>query len=234
MTILKIIDIEGIGPTYAKKLQSIGIKTSDVLLEKGKTSKDRKEIAEQSDISDKLILKWINMADLIRIKGVGEEYSELLEASGVDTVVELSNRNAENLQEKMQQVNEQKKLVRRPPTLNEVKKWIAQAKALPRAVEYSSATASATIIESDNEEDEEDLQELEDKIDKLQTKLSQLSVKLQTTQQTDTKLSESVTSASSSSATEISKQKGVLPKGFEPKTTTETSKPSRGTLPKGF
>lgn len=81
MTPLKIIDIEGIGPTYAEKLQSIGIKTSDDLLERGKTPQGRKEIADQSEISDNLILTWVNMADLIRIKGVGEEYSELLEAS---------------------------------------------------------------------------------------------------------------------------------------------------------
>ncbi|MDH3657089.1 MAG: DUF4332 domain-containing protein [Nitrosopumilus sp.] len=177
MTKLKIIDIEGIGPSYAKKLLAIGIKTSDDLLKRGKTPQGRKEISQQSEISDKLILKWVNMADLIRIKGVGEEYSELLEVSGVDTVVELSNRNAENLQEKMQQVNDQKNLVRRPPTLNEVEKWITQAKKLPRIVEYSSSSyTSTTTLESDDESDsDENLQDLEDRIDSLQTKLSQLS-----------------------------------------------------------
>ena len=108
MTTLKIINIEGIGPTYAEKLETIGIKTSNDLLKKGKTPKGRKDIAKKSEISEALILRWVNLSDLIRVKGVGEEYSDLLEASGVDTVVELSNRNAENLQEKMLEINNEK------------------------------------------------------------------------------------------------------------------------------
>ena len=131
-----IIDIEGIGPSYTEKLNTIGIKTTYDLLEAGSTSKGREELAERTGISAKLILEWVNLADLFRIKGVGEEYSDLLEEAGVDTVVELSMRNPENLHAKLHEVNEEKKLVRRPPGLNAVKNWIEQAKKLPRKVEY--------------------------------------------------------------------------------------------------
>ena len=136
MTTLKIIDIEGIGPTYAEKLESAGMHNSDELLENGKTPQGRKDLAEKTGISSKLIMEWINLCDLIRIKGVGEEYSDLLEAAGVDTVVELATRNAENLQKKMQEVNEEKKLVRKTPTNDQVTAWVEEAKTLPRAIEY--------------------------------------------------------------------------------------------------
>jgi predicted flap endonuclease-1-like 5' DNA nuclease len=132
----KIIDIEGIGPVYAGKLNSIGIYTTSDLLEAGATPLGRQVLAEKTGISGKLILEWVNLADLFRIKGVGEEYSDLLEEAGVDTVVELAKRNAENLLVRIYEVNEKKKLVRRLPTLNEIKQWIAQAKTLPRKVEY--------------------------------------------------------------------------------------------------
>jgi predicted flap endonuclease-1-like 5' DNA nuclease len=132
----KIIDIEGIGPVYAKKLNSVDIFTTSDLLEVGGTPRGRKELAEKTGISDKLILRWINMADLFRIGGVGEEYSDLLEMAGVDTVVELAKRVPENLHAKMLEVNEKKNLVRRPPALNEVKQWIEEAKKLPRKIEY--------------------------------------------------------------------------------------------------
>jgi predicted flap endonuclease-1-like 5' DNA nuclease len=132
----KIIDIEGIGSVYAEKLNSINIYTTSDLLEAGATPLGRKELAEKTGISDKLILEWVNIADLFRIKGVGEEYSDLLEEAGVDTVVELARRVPENLHAKMLEVNEKKKLVRRPPTLNEVKQWIEEAKKLPRKIEY--------------------------------------------------------------------------------------------------
>src|SRR5512139_1393067 len=92
--------IEGIGEKYAGQLKMIGVDTVEALLERGASPKGRQEIAEKSDISEKLILEWVNRADLFRVKGVGEEYSDLLEASGVDTVVELSKRKAENLYEK--------------------------------------------------------------------------------------------------------------------------------------
>jgi len=132
----KIVDIEGIGPAYAAKLQAAGIATTEALLKAGATPKSRKELAEKSGISGDLILEWVNHSDLYRIKGVGSEYSDLLEEAGVDTVVELAHRNAQNLLEKMTEANAQKNLVRRLPTQGMVAKWIEQAKALPRAVEY--------------------------------------------------------------------------------------------------
>jgi predicted flap endonuclease-1-like 5' DNA nuclease len=132
----KLIDVEGIGPVYAQKLKAAGIATTDVLLKQGATPKGRKDIAEKTGISDGLVLTWVNHVDLFRIKGVGEEYADLLEKAGVDTVVELAQRKAENLFEKMGQVNEQKRLVRRLPTLAQVKGWVEQAKKLPRAVSY--------------------------------------------------------------------------------------------------
>ncbi len=133
---IKLEDIEGIGPTYAKKLKDIGIGGVMSLLKKGSTPKGRAEIAQKSGISDALILKWVNHADLFRIKGVAGEYSELLEAAGVDTVVELAQRKASNLVEKMVSVNNEKKLVRRVPVLSQVENWIKQAKDLPRVVNY--------------------------------------------------------------------------------------------------
>jgi predicted flap endonuclease-1-like 5' DNA nuclease/carbon monoxide dehydrogenase subunit G len=132
----KIIDIEGIGRVYAEKLNSVNIYTTSDLLEAGATPLGRKELAEKTGISGKLILEWVKRADLVRIKGVGEEYSDLLEATGVDTVVELAKRVPETLHAKMLEVNEQKNLVNRPPPLNAVKDWIEQAKKLPTKVEY--------------------------------------------------------------------------------------------------
>ena len=132
----KIEEIEGIGPTYAKKLMEAGIKMTDDLLEAGSTPKGREELAEKTGISSKLILEWVNLSDLLRIKGVGEEYSDLLEEAGVDTVVELSRRNPENLHAKIVEINKEKKLVRKPPTLDDVRGWIEQAKKLPRKVQY--------------------------------------------------------------------------------------------------
>jgi predicted flap endonuclease-1-like 5' DNA nuclease len=132
----KLVDIEGIGEKYAAKLKAIGIGTTEVLLEKGSTPKGRKEVAEASDISEKLILEWVNHVDLYRIKGVGSEYADLLEEAGVDTIPELAQRNAENLFQKMHEVNAVKKLVRRLPVLSQVTDWIEQAKKLPRVINY--------------------------------------------------------------------------------------------------
>ena len=131
-----IKEIEGIGPVYAEKLAALGIKTSKDLLEAGRTRKGREELAEKTGISPKLVLEWVNLSDLIRIKGVSEEYSDLLEEAGVDTIVELSRRTPESLHNKILEVNKEKKLVRRPPTLEMVTSWIEQAKKLPRVVEY--------------------------------------------------------------------------------------------------
>jgi predicted flap endonuclease-1-like 5' DNA nuclease len=131
-----IIDIEGIGPKYAKKLSEIGIKTTEALLKQGATPKGRKAIEEKTQIGHDLILGWVNRSDLFRIKGIGEEYSDLLEEAGVDTVIELSKRVPENLLAKMLEVNKAKKLVRRPPALNMVKNWIDQAKKMNRVIKY--------------------------------------------------------------------------------------------------
>lgn len=132
----KVEEIEGIGPIYAKKLNDNDVKTTDELLDIGGTKQGRKDLAKKTGISETVILEWVNMADLFRIKGIGEEYSELLKEVGVNTVVELARRNPENLQETLVGVNNAKKLVRRPPSLNQTKDWIEQAKSLPRRVEY--------------------------------------------------------------------------------------------------
>jgi predicted flap endonuclease-1-like 5' DNA nuclease len=132
----KIVDVEGIGPTYAAKLQEAGVRTTAALLDKGATPKGRKELAAFVGISGKLILRWVNHADLFRIKGIAGEYADLLEAAGVDTVPELSQRKGENLHAKMVKVNETKKLVRKVPDPKSIERWIAQAQKLPRKVSY--------------------------------------------------------------------------------------------------
>jgi len=131
-----LLTVEGIGETYAGKLKAAGVPTAEALLEQGAKPAGRKAIAEKADISPKLVLEWVNHVDLFRIKGVGEEYADLLEESGVDTVVELAQRNSQNLFDKMVEVNEAKSLVRRLPTADQVAGWVAQAKGLPRAVHY--------------------------------------------------------------------------------------------------
>ena len=109
--------VEGIGPAYGAQLKEVGLVTCLDLLKSGASRKGREEIAERSGISGKLILKWVNHVDLYRIKGVGSEYADLLEASGVDTVIELAQRNPNNLANRMLEVNSEKNLVRKPPTL---------------------------------------------------------------------------------------------------------------------
>ena len=128
--------IEGIGDVYRQKLRQAGITDVDDLLEKGSTVQGRKEIVNQTGISEKLLLRWVNMADLYRISGIGQEYAELLEAAGVDTVIELAQRVPANLLEKMAAANAQKKMVRRLPDLSLVESWVAQAKSLPRVINY--------------------------------------------------------------------------------------------------
>lgn len=132
----KIIDVEGIGTAYAAFLSKAGIVTTDDLLKAGATPKGRKDLASKTGIGDALILKWVNHVDLYRIKGVGSEYSELLEAAGVDTIPELALRKAANLTQKMIEVNRQKKLVRKLPVESQVAGWIEQAKKLPRILTY--------------------------------------------------------------------------------------------------
>lgn len=128
--------IEGIGKVFAEKLIAAGVKKTDDLLDKAASAKGRKDLAKASGLDEKQILKWVNMADLMRIKGVAEEYSELLEAAGVDTVKELKTRKADKLTEKMAEVNESRKLVRRNPTLSEVQRWIEHAKTLDALVTH--------------------------------------------------------------------------------------------------
>ena len=132
----KITTIKGIGENYAGKLEECGISTTESLLEKGASAAGRKELVEKSGISNKLILRWVNMSDLFRIKGVGEEYADLLEAAGVDTVPELAQRNAVNLQLKMAQLNDEKSMVSSVPTQARVEDWTTQAKALDKVVTY--------------------------------------------------------------------------------------------------
>lgn len=128
--------IEGIGPAYAARLNESGVFTTDQLLEAGSTAKGREELAEKSGISEKLILTWVNHCDLYRINGVGAQFAELLEAAGVDTVIELAQRNPENLAVKLAEVNAEKNLVNRLPDEGSVQDWIEQAKSLPRVVNY--------------------------------------------------------------------------------------------------
>lgn len=128
--------IEGIGDVYRDKLRQAGITNVDELLEKGSTVQGRKEIVNTTGVSDKLLLRWVNMADLYRIHGIGQEYAELLEAAGVDTVPELAQRVPANLLEKMTVANAEKKLVRRLPDLSLVASWVEQAKNLPRILTY--------------------------------------------------------------------------------------------------
>ncbi len=132
----KLESVEGIGPAYAEKLRAAGVATTEALLKAAETPKGRKELAEKTELSEKLILKWANRIDLSRVSGIGNEYADLLEFAGVDTVPELARRNAENLQQKMSEVNAERNLVRRVPSLSEVSDWIEQAKQLPRVLTY--------------------------------------------------------------------------------------------------
>ncbi len=136
MSTYKIQDVQGIGPAYAEKLIAAGIEDTDQLLEKGASAKGRKELEEATGISGKLILTWVNHADLYRISGVGPQFAELLEAAGVDTVKELAHRNAANLAAKMLEVNEAEHRTKRVPVESELQKMIDQAKELPGIVTY--------------------------------------------------------------------------------------------------
>ena len=132
----KIEEIEGIGPAKGEKFRDAGVKDTDGLLEAGCTKAGRAKLSEATGLSESQILKFVNMADLFRIKGVGSEYAELLECAGVDTVKELATRNAANLTEKMGEVNEEKKLTRRVPTQSQVEDWVKQAGELPGKVTH--------------------------------------------------------------------------------------------------
>ena len=131
-----INEIEGIGDVHAQKLESVGITTVEHLLEAGKTPKGRNDLAEKTGYSEHHILKWVNQADLFRIHGIARQYAELLEAAGVDSVLELAQRNAEHLHEKLKSSNETKHQVHIVPGVATISKWIEEAKALPRVVSY--------------------------------------------------------------------------------------------------
>lgn len=131
-----IMDIEGIGEKFAEKLRAAGIRTTEALLQKAATAQGRKELAAQTGIDESKLLEWVNRADLYRIRGIGSEYSDLLEAAGVDTVPELAQRDPKNLYEKLVSVNQAKNLVNKLPGPDQVADWIKQAKALPRLIEH--------------------------------------------------------------------------------------------------
>jgi predicted flap endonuclease-1-like 5' DNA nuclease len=131
-----IIKVEGIGKVYTEKLREAGISTVEALLKQCSAEKGRHELAAKGGIDPDLILRWANHADLFRIKGIGEEYSQLLEAAGVDTVPELAQRVPANLLAKLTEINQKKELVRRLPVLSQVEGWVAQAKQLPRIITY--------------------------------------------------------------------------------------------------
>jgi predicted flap endonuclease-1-like 5' DNA nuclease len=133
----KVSEVEGIGDVYSAKLEQAGVNTVNDLLEKGKSPSGRKQLAEATGIDGKLILKWVNMSDLFRVKGIGKEYSELLEKAGVDTVKELRNRNAQNLHAKLEEVNSAgPSLVRALPAPKTVESWVEEAKKLEPMVTY--------------------------------------------------------------------------------------------------
>lgn len=131
-----IEDIEGVGPAFAAKLSEAGVNTVEKLLAQGATKKGREGIAETTGIPEKNILKFVNHADLMRINGVGPQFAEMLEAAGVDTVVELAGRRPDNLAVKLAEVNEAKNLANRTPSESEVEKWVAEAKTMDRAVHH--------------------------------------------------------------------------------------------------
>lgn len=132
----KLTKIEGVGEVYAAKLKDAGVRSVEALLEAGATPDGRQDLETKTGIGHKLILEWVNLADLMRINGISEEYADLLEEAGVDTVKELRNRNAVNLHAALAATNAQKALVRRLPSQGQVVDWIEQAKGLPPKVSY--------------------------------------------------------------------------------------------------
>lgn len=132
----KLTDIEGLGPAYAEKLAAAGVHSQRQLLACCAKAAGRAELAKTSGLSKKRIMEWVNRADLARVKGIGEEFADLLECSGVDTVPELAKRRPDNLYARLWEVNHEKHLTRRTPSLNQVIAWVAEAKTMPRAIFY--------------------------------------------------------------------------------------------------
>lgn len=133
---MKIIEIEGVGPAYASKFAAAGVETTDDLLNAGASKSGREKLAEATGMSESMIRDWVNMCDLMRLSGVGKQYSDLLEAAGVDSCAELAQRNAENLHAKLTEVNTAKNLTNRAPSMPEVEKWIAEAATKPKVVTH--------------------------------------------------------------------------------------------------
>ncbi len=133
---MKVIDIEGIGPKFAEMLEAAGVKTTENLLAVAGSAKGRKELSIKANIDEHKLLEWVNRADLSRIKGIGSEYADLLEAAGVDSVPELAQRNGANLHAKLTEINSAKNLVRSLPSESAVSDWVEQAKALPKVVTH--------------------------------------------------------------------------------------------------
>jgi len=131
-----INEIEGIGPSHTKKFAEVGVTTVEHLLKAGATPKGRKDLATKTGFHEHHLLKWVNQADLLRIKGVGRQYAELLQASGVDSVKELAQRKPDHLHEKLKESNQAKRQVHIVPNLTSVTEWISEAKKLPRVVSY--------------------------------------------------------------------------------------------------
>lgn len=132
----KLTMIEGIGPANAEKMFVAGIQTTEALLEAGSTKQGRVELASRTGIAESVILSWVNMADLFRIKGISSQYAELLEAAGVDTVKELARRNPENLLQAMIEANNKRKMVRRVPAMAQVTGWVETAKSTNAMVSH--------------------------------------------------------------------------------------------------
>ena len=132
----KIDEIEGIGSTYAVKLKDAGVHTTEEYLQTCCDTKGRKAFAEKTGLTEQQLLKWANMADLMRVSGIGSEYSELLEAAGVDTIKELRTRNVANLASKMEEINNQKNLCRTTPSTKTVEKWVEQAENMKPMITY--------------------------------------------------------------------------------------------------
>ena len=131
-----VIEVEGIGEVYAQKLKKAGVSTTDALLKVGATPAGRQKLAEKSGISGKRILRWINHIDLFRVNGIQKQYAELLEAAGVDTILELAQRDPSNLHPRLTEINQKKNLVGKLPGPDQVADWVKQAKKLPRMITY--------------------------------------------------------------------------------------------------
>lgn len=136
MMTYRISQIEGIGPFYAERLEAVGVVTTDDLLTRCATPEGRRELVARTGLSENQVLTWTNQADLMRIKGVGSEYGQLLESAGVDTVRELATRKPENLVQVMERINDQRHLTRVVPAVKTVSKWVDQAKEMESVLTY--------------------------------------------------------------------------------------------------